>query len=315
MLNINSFLGKYISENEKIILACSTWPDSIFLLHKILESPYKNNLIVCYFNHHLREEAKEEEDFITELSKKYNFQLELWEAHIENMRLLSKSVSLEELARKERYEFLHQIRGKYNALYILTAHHLDDKIETFLFNLLRGSKLTGLINMTEFSGNILRPLLYLEKKEILNSLEERWITYKLDSSNTDKTITRNFLREDIIPLFQAINPKYKENIANTLSYFEELKENIDAQIQKFLIHDHFFYVDEFLELSEFLQREIIRDVFWKTNNFSTIWLSEANIHEVIKFIKNKGNYTKKHIKNMSLTKQNNIIKFSHISRK
>ena len=90
MLDINSFLEKYIyDENEKIILACSTWPDSIFLLHKILESKYKNTLIVCYFNHHLREEAKEEEEFITSLSKKYKFQLEIWEAHIENMRLLS----------------------------------------------------------------------------------------------------------------------------------------------------------------------------------------------------------------------------------
>lgn len=315
MLNINSFLEKYISENEKIILACSTWPDSIFLLHQILESTYKNDLIVCYFNHHLREEAKEEEEFITILSKKYKFQLEIWEAHIENMRLLSKSVSLEELARKERYEFLENIRKKYDASYILTAHHLDDRIETFLFNLLRGSKLTGLINMTEKSGNILRPLLHLEKKEILNYLEEKWIPCRVDISNMDVTITRNFLREDVIPLFQSVNPKYKENIENTLTYFEELKHNIDTQVKLFLIHDDFFYIDEFLELSTFIQKEIIRHIFWKTNNASTIWLSEANINEVIKFIKNKGNYTKKHIKNMSLQKQNNIIKISYISQK
>lgn len=310
MIDIHSFLEKYISENEKIILACSTWPDSIFLLHTILGSSYKKNLIVCYFNHHLREEAKEEEDFIKDLSEKYGFQVELWEAHIAKIRKDAPSISTEELARKERYEFLEKIREKYDVKYILTAHHLDDKIETFLFNLLRGSKLTGLINMTERSGNILRPLLSLEKKEILSYLEEKGIEFKLDKTNTDITITRNYLRENIIPLFQGINPKFKENIENTLNYFEDLKANIDRQVQLFLIHESFFYVDEFLELTPFLQKEVIRSVYATSNHNSTIGLSEANINEVIRFIKSKGNYTKKEIKHMRLSKQNNIIKIA-----
>ncbi len=309
MLNIEWFLKKYIWKNDTVILACSTWPDSIFLLHEILNSNYKNNLIVCYFNHHLREEANEEEVFIKKLSKKYKFKLEIGEAHIKSIRLISKSVSIEELARKERYEFLENIRQKYNGKYILTAHHLDDKIETFFFNLLRGSKLTGLINMTEESGNILRPLLHLEKAQILISLKEKKILYRLDASNLDTTITRNFLREDIIPLFKWINPKFKENIEKTLTYFEELKENIDNQITKFLIHEDFFYTDEFLELSTFLQREIIRSLFWKSNGNSTIGLSESNIQEVIKFINGKWNYTKKEIKHMKLRKEGKRILF------
>lgn len=164
--------------------------------------------------------------------------------------------------------------------------------------------------MTERSGNILRPLLSLEKKEILSYLEEKGIEFKLDKTNTDITITRNYLRENIIPLFQGINPKFKENIENTLNYFEDLKANIDRQVQLFLIHESFFYVDEFLELTPFLQKEVIRSVYATSNHNSTIGLSEANINEVIRFIKSKGNYTKKEIKHMRLSKQNNIIKIA-----
>ena len=110
---------------------------------------------------------------------------------------------------------------------MLTAHHFDDTIETFMFNLLRGTKLTGLINMTEKSGKILRPMLHLEKSEILEYLYNKNLTYFVDKSNYDTNITRNKLRIDIIPEFEYINTGYKENIKNTIAYFKEIKEHLD----------------------------------------------------------------------------------------
>ena len=146
--------------------------------------------------------------------------------------------------------------------------------------------------MTEQNGNILRPLLHLEKQEISDYLKEKQIEYRTDSTNFDTTITRNNLRENIIPLFQKINPKFKKNIENTIGYFEELKANIDLQVNDFftachscagrnlstvkksfpsdLSENNFFYVDAFLNLSPFLQKEIIRFIFSKTNDNSTI---------------------------------------------
>jgi len=136
--NIEDFLQKYYSKDEKIILACSTWPDSMFLLYKILETKYKNNLVVCYFNHKLREEADQEEKWIENLWKKHWFTVEIAEARIREIRdKLYPSKSLEELAREKRYAFLNAILNIYSSDKVITWHHLDDKIETFFFNLTR----------------------------------------------------------------------------------------------------------------------------------------------------------------------------------
>jgi len=80
----------------------------------------------------------------------------------------------------------------------------------------------------------LRPLLKIGKKEILKYLEDRKLEYKVDESNFDIDITRNYLRHKIIPKFKKVNSKYKKNIADTLEYFEDLKRCIDHEIVKFL---------------------------------------------------------------------------------
>lgn len=116
----------------------------------------------------------------------------------------------------------------------MTAHHLDDRIETLFFNLVRGSKLTGLINMTECSGNILRPLLSLQKDEIESYLEKNNLTFFLDSTNANTEITRNKLRLDILPQFSEVNKNYKGNLSNILSYFEEVKSHLDTEVLSFL---------------------------------------------------------------------------------
>lgn len=325
-MDINEVLKKYYKLDEKIILACSTWPDSMFLLYKLLESNYKDNIIVCYFNHKLRPEANEEEKWIEELWDKLWFTVEIAEANIKEIKeKFYPNKSIEELAREKRYAFFNAILNIHNADKIITGHHLDDKLETFFFNLARGSKLTWLINMTEKSGNIIRPLLEMEKWDILKYLDDNNLEYKIDSSNKDTTITRNKLRHDIIPQFSKVNSNYKSNINNLIKYFEELKGFIDTEIEKFLEEEWvlifnswkykintldiygYFYIDHFNELPSIFQKEVIRTIFHITNGNSTIWLSEANINEVIKFINWKNNKTVKDIKEMKLKKENKII--------
>lgn len=320
MLNLEQFLQKYFAPNEPIILACSTWPDSMFLLYKILETSYRNNLVACYFNHKLRPESDSEEKFLEDLWKKHGFKVEIAEADIKKIQKLYPSKSLEELAREKRYAFFDAILHIYKAKYILTAHHLDDKLETFLFNLSRGSKLTGLINMTECSGAILRPLLDIEKKDILAYLDENKLPYTIDSTNEETEFTRNYIRHEILPKFERLNSNYKQNINNTINYFEDLKSFIDKEVEKFLTpstHSSFppqwgglrgsFEIQAFNSLSSFLQKEVIRYIYFISNSNSTIGLSEANIAEVIKFINWKWNKTVKEIRNMKLKKDNKII--------
>lgn len=327
MINITEFLDKYYNPGEKIILACSTWPDSMFLLYKILESSFKDNIVVCYFNHKLRPEADEEEKWIEQLWKTHWFTVEIAEADIKNIQKLYPSKSLEELAREKRYAFLNAILNIYEADKIITGHHLDDKIETFFFNLARGTKLTGLINMTEKSGAILRPLINTEKSEILNYLDTHNLEYKIDNTNFDTEITRNKLRHDIVPQFTAINTNYKANINNLIWYLSEVKDFIDIEVTKFLNEQWiqifnsgkyrintleiygYFYIDAFNSLSTLLQKELIRHIYFISNNNSTIWLSEANIAEIIRFINGKNNKTIKEIASLKMRKENQIIIF------
>lgn len=327
-INIEEFLEKNYNNDEKIILACSTWPDSMFLLYKILETKYKDNLIVCYFNHKLRNESDEEEKWIEDLWKTLWFKVEIGDCEIEKIRdQFYPSKWLEEVARDKRYAFLNAILNIHEASKIITGHHLDDKIETFFFNLVRWTKLTWLINMKEESWSILRPLIEIEKNNILNYLDSNKLEYKIDNTNYDTELSRNKLRHDIIPQFKNINSNYKMNINNLSKYLEEVKAFIDSEVVKFLDEqwilifnsckykintlsiNWYFYIEDFNKLTSLLQKEIIRHIFYTSNWKSTIWLSEANITEVIKFINWKNNKTIKEIKEMKLKKENTIIIF------
>jgi len=324
MLNLEKFLEKYFSKDDKIILACSSGPDSMFLLYELLKTTYKDNLVVCYFNHKLRTESEEEEAFLEDLWKKLGFQVEIWYAYIKEIQAKIPSKNLEELAREKRYAFFDTILHIYKAKYILTAHHLDDKIETFFFNLTRWSKLTGLINMTEKSSIILRPLLDITKLEILEYLDKNNLKYFIDKSNFESDFSRNYLRNEIIPKFEKLNFQFKNNIKTTLNYFEELKFFIDEEVKKFLETpltplvrggkssfsdkrkisegQREFQISSFNSLSTFLQKEVIRYIYYISNWNSTIWLSEANIAEIIKFINWKWNKTIKEIKLLKMKK-------------
>lgn len=232
---IEKFLETHYKADEPIILACSTGPDSMYLLYKILETPYKKNLVACYFNHNLRPESADEEIFLESLGKKHNFQVEIASAKMAEIHeKFYKSISLEELCRQKRHDFYNAILHIYNSDKILLAHHLDDKIETFLFNLARGSKLSGLINMTEKSAHILRPLLKISKKEVLEYLEKNNLEYKIDSSNSENIFSRNKIRNQIAPILEEINSDYRTHFAETIDYLENVKNFIDAEVKKFL---------------------------------------------------------------------------------
>ncbi|MCP4524026.1 MAG: tRNA lysidine(34) synthetase TilS [Candidatus Gracilibacteria bacterium] len=321
MINIEKFLEKYYTPDEPIILACSTGPDSMYILHKILETKFKKQLVVCYFNHKTRPETEKEEAFIEELGKKVGFPVEVAECDFEKIKKLYPHKGFEELAREKRYQFFDAICHIYKSKKIITAHHLDDKIETFFFNLARGSKLTGLINMTEKSGSILRPLLEIEKKDILTYLDENNLEYHIDESNFDTKYSRNKIRNDILPHFGDVNQSYKKNISNIMKYFGEIKQHIDSEVLDFFnssentlsapynTSQNYFNIKIYFSLSELLQKEIIRYIYYITNNKSTIGLSERNIAEIIRFIGGKNNKTVKEIGKLKMEKDNIIIRF------
>lgn len=307
MKNITTFLEKYYWSNDPIILACSAGPDSMFLLYHILETDFSSNLVVCYFNHNTRPETDEEELFLEKLSQDKWFQLEVASCDFEKIQQLYPSKSFEELAREKRYQFFDAVMNIHGAKYVITGHHLDDKIETFMFNMLRGSKLSGLTNMKENHGWVLRPLLDIEKTDILDYLETHQLAYKIDQTNAQDIYTRNKIRNNILPECEKINGAYRKNMWNLMNYLEELQTWIDEEVEKFLWAEREFLIDDFNNLSKFLQKEVIRYIYYISNGKSTIWLSAGNIDEVIRFIYGKNNKTVKEIHGLKMKKDNKKI--------
>lgn len=210
---------QYIVENElltdgkKVIVGVSGGADSVALLD-ILHS-FKLECIVAHCNFHLRgEESNRDAFFVEELCKKYGLKYERidfdTEAYAER-----ESISIEMAARELRYNWFEQIRIIHLAQKIAVAHHRDDSVETILLNLIRGTGIRGLTGIPPINGYVIRPLLCLSRKDILEYLKERKLNYVDDSTNSEDLYSRNKIRLNIIPLLETINPSVKDAIIRT----------------------------------------------------------------------------------------------------
>lgn len=311
------FFKKYwINKDDKIIIACSWWSDSIFLVEKIIKIHPKENIIIAHYNHKLRwKESDNDELFVINYCKKNWLKIEVGTWDIQEFSTENK-IWIEEWARIKRYEFLEEIRENYKAKYIFTAHHLWDSIETFIFNLIRWTKLNWLTWIEENNWKILRPLLNISKTEILDYCRENNISFVEDSSNKEDIFLRNHIRLNIVSQFSKINPSYEKSFSNIFEYFSEIKKLFDREIEQILKsnseiswYNWSFEIEKFKSLSPLLQNELIAQIYKKTNNW-TIWLSEWNIKEVAKFIFDRWNLTKKEIKKMKLFKKWKNIYFN-----
>lgn len=316
-IKMKEFFKKYnIKNSNKIIIACSGWSDSMFLVEKIYKIHPKENIIIAHFNHQLRwDESIRDEEFVRNYCNKKWLTCEIWTANIKQISTKNK-VWIEEWARIERYKFFENISNKYKSKFIFTAHHLNDSIETFIFNLIRWTRLNWLSWIDEQNGKILRPLLKFTKNEILEKCSENNIEFIEDSTNLEDEYLRNHIRLNIIPEFSKINPNYEKSFFSIFEYFNELKEFIWWEVENLIVKNSelewfsgYFEINKFSLINNLLQKELISKIFKITNNW-TIWLSGWNISEVIKFIFDKWNHTKKDIKNMKLFKKNWKIYFN-----
>lgn len=192
------------------------------------------HIIVAHFDHSLRgDESDVDREFIANICDNENITFEVKKMDISTLAQ-SEKMSIEMSARKYRYDFLVRVAEKYGARAILTAHHLDDRIETMLFNLIRGSKLAGITALAPVSdiedSILIRPLLDVSKSEIYTYAREHHLEFREDSTNVDTTYLRNYLRQGVLPLFEKVNPHYRRALADLIGYSEEMIAYIDTQI-------------------------------------------------------------------------------------
>lgn len=236
-----NFIARYglIGQKENLLIAFSGGPDSVFALHFFYKfrKKFRCNISAVHFNHNLRgNESKEDENFAIAQCKKLRVDLNIIQLDVKAFAKKNK-LSLEEAARILRYNELSKFAKRNSIDKIITAHNLNDNTETILMNLFSGTGISGLSGIPIKRENIIRPLLCLTKKEVLQYLNHNKINYRIDSSNLENDFKRNFIRNKILPLIEEINPSFDDALFRSSQNFLKQKEfenkSIEYLIQNF----------------------------------------------------------------------------------
>ena len=211
-------------KDKKLLLAVSGGVDSMVLLDLFYKLRF--DICVVHCNFQLRgKESDGDELFVQVKSKKLKVKSYFIRFDTEKYSKENK-LSIQIAARKLRYNWFQEIISL-GFDYVLTAHHLDDNVETFLINFTRGTGLEGLTGIPTQNGNIIRPLLPFSREEIENYALENKIQWREDSSNTSDKYFRNKLRHDIVPLLKELNTGFLDSFQNTLHHLQQAESLVN----------------------------------------------------------------------------------------
>lgn len=224
--HINQSLS--ILKEAKLLIAISGGLDSVVLTY--LCHNLGLNIALAHCNFKLRgTESDDDEQFVLDVAKQLH--LEVFVEHFDTESYSkSKQLSIQMAARELRYEWFYDLAEHLNFDYILTAHHSDDNIETFLINLTRGSGLKGLTGIPEINGNIVRPLLPFSRIKLEHYAKGKNIEWREDSSNASDNYLRNKLRHRIIPQLKEIAPELESNFNKTISNLKDSEDIVQESV-------------------------------------------------------------------------------------
>jgi tRNA(Ile)-lysidine synthase len=211
-----------IPAGGKVLLGLSGGRDSVVLLYVLhaLRERLSFALFAAHFNHRIRAEADAEEDFVRDLCRKLGVKLMVGSADIPAVAQRD-GLSLEVAARTERHGFFRQSLAELDCSRLALAHHQNDRAETVLLNLMRGSGADGLSAMPARDGNIIRPLIRVTRREIDAYCAEKGLEWREDASNADVSIPRNRIRRELLPYMeQYFNPSVVGALARTAEIIE-----------------------------------------------------------------------------------------------
>ena len=294
MIILDDFFKKI--EYKKIILAISGGVDSIVMLDLFLKNKdnYNLDLEICHVNHSTREgESDLDEKFVRDLAKKNNLVY-----HTKKVDMYGyaekESISPEEAGRILRKEFFSEIIGDNDYLLAL-AHNKDDQVETILMRILRGTGIEGLKGMSQFDGNIVRPLIDITKEEIITYQKENKLKFVQDKTNYQNIYNRNKIRNELIPLIKSeYNPNIYDAIINlsNIARFERefIEQVVGLKIENIIKYRDYnktiFVRSELINQSKFMLNEIIRNEIDRiSSNYN---FTKKQYDEIIKTINGKS---------------------------
>jgi tRNA(Ile)-lysidine synthase len=203
------FLG-----TDNILLAVSGGVDSMVMLDLFLKGGFQVGVAHCNFTLRAGESDREQE-LVEKVCLQHHIRVHTVRFETEEYAT-QNGLSIQIAARDLRYNFFHTLLQTEGYNYIATAHHAGDNLETVLFNLVRGTGIDGLCGIPIKTGNIIRPLLFATRQDILSYAQEHGLSWMEDSSNHDDHYNRNHIRNNIIPLLKRINPNLEQGFADTV---------------------------------------------------------------------------------------------------
>lgn len=279
-----------ITDNDTIVIGVSGGPDSMALLHLMikLREKKKIKLICAHVNHNVRSESAAEAVFV----EKFCHQNDVI---FETMTIETYGDSnFHNEARSIRYNYFETLIEKYNATYLLTAHHGDDLIETILMRLVRGSSLHGysgfskVINKGKYQ--IIRPLITVTKDDILSYCKENNISYVQDKSNQKDVYTRNRFRKYVLPLLKQEEPNVHTKFykfSNVLLEYDAFVEKQTQPIIDEVYIDGTLNIDKFIKQDHLIQMKIISHILETTYQDDLMLISDVHAELIYNLINSK----------------------------
>lgn len=281
------YLDNLLKGEDVVVVGCSGGPDSMALLNILME--YRNkigiSIVCCHVNHNVREESYDEMKWLENycVCKDIIFESMTIENYGED--------NFENEARNIRYNFFEEIVKKYNANYLMTAHHGDDLIETVLMKIVRGSNLSGYsgFKMEVDKGfyRIIRPLIFATKEELTCYDNEKGIDYVIDKTNFMDIHTRNRYRRVVLPFLKNedknVHRKFLKYSNTLIKYDNYINEQIKGIIDS-VYNDHILDIKVFKSIEDIFQTKIIYLMLEDFYQDDMILINDVHIDLVINLI-------------------------------
>lgn len=288
-----------IKSGDSIVVGVSGGPDSVCLLHILNELKNEMNfkIYVAHINHMIRKEADEETEYVKNFCK--NIGVECFAQKIDVVKIAKEEkIGTEEAGRKIRYNFFKEVLKKTNSNKIATAHNNNDKVETIIMNILRGSGTAGLKGLDPIRENkFIKPLIETSREEIEEYCKENKLNPRIDKSNNENIYTRNKVRNIVIPYVKS---EFNPNILKTINRLSEVATEENEYLNKVTLETFNKICVEVdttdnstitLDLKKFNNLELVikrRLILYTINELlgTTEGIEKINIDDIIKLCSN-----------------------------